>query len=156
MENKEKIQNDFISLNESDAIKALKRFNNILVDSVYAGKVNPVNAFLFLKQVEKNAAAMRDLINDLTIDELYKVGEESKEYKIGKCSLSLKSSAGRWDFSNIKEVGELEQELKDLKLKHIAAYKGSLNDSFCVSADGEVLVPAVFKKGKEIIAVKIK
>tara|TARA_R110002153_G_scaffold56990_1_gene157008 strand:+ start:106 stop:534 length:429 start_codon:yes stop_codon:yes gene_type:complete len=141
-------------MSNKETLESVQEYTTNIVDLVNDGHIKPTNAFLLLKQIEKNAKSMREKINDLTIEELHSIGEENKDYKIDGCSISLKHSAGRWDFNHIKEIVILEVQLKELKLKHILAYKNSLNDALSVSNDGEEITPAVFKPGKEIVVVK--
>tara|TARA_R110000765_G_scaffold386076_2_gene477962 strand:+ start:211 stop:639 length:429 start_codon:yes stop_codon:yes gene_type:complete len=141
-------------MDKIETLESVQEYTTNIVDLVNDGHIKPTNAFLLLKQIEKNAKSMREKINDLTIEELHSIGEENKDYKINGCSVSLKNSAGRWDFSHIEEIVMLEAKLKDLKLQHILAYKNSLNDALSVSNDGEEIIPAVFKPGKEIVVVK--
>jgi hypothetical protein len=141
-------------MDKIETLESVQEYTTNIVDLVNDGHIKPTNAFLLLKQIEKNAKSMREKINDLTIEELHSIGEENKDYKINGCSVSLKNSAGRWDFSHIEEIVMLEAKLKNLKLEHILAYKNSLNDALSVSNDGEEIIPAVFKPGKEIVVVK--
>jgi hypothetical protein len=141
-------------MDKIETLETVQEYTTNIVDLVNDGHIKPTNAFLLLKQIEKNAKSMREKINDLTIEELHSIGEENKDYKINGCSVSLKNSAGRWDFSHIEEIVMLEAKLKNLKLEHILAYKNSLNDALSVSNDGEEIIPAVFKPGKEIVVVK--
>ena len=116
-------------MDKIETLESVQEYTTNIVDLVNDGHIKPTNAFLLLKQIEKNAKSMREKINDL-------------------------NSAGRWDFSHIEEIVMLEAKLKDLKLQHILAYKNSLNDALSVSNDGEEIIPAVFKPGKEIVVVK--
>ena len=127
-----------------------------IVDMVKLGNIEPSIAFLYLKNIEKLAKEKRESITTETIDQLYSIGLEGKGYNLSGGTLELKNSAGRWDFSHIEEIVALEERLKELKERSKAAYKLSLKGSNLVTEDGEIVTPANFKAGKEIVAVRLK
>jgi uncharacterized protein (UPF0335 family) len=140
---------------KNELIKNLNDASDSIVDIVKDGLLEPTYAFLYLKKVEHKAKEMREEIKDLTIEELSSIGLESKSYKMQGGTLELRNAAGRWDFSHIDEIVKLEQELKDLKERAKAAYKMSLKGSILITDDGEEITPAIYKEGKESIAVKL-
>lgn len=129
--------------------------SDYIVEIVKEGYLEPTFAYLYLKKIEQRAKELREDIKDETIEELSSIGLESKSYKMQGGTLELRNAAGRWDFSHIDEIVKLEQELKDLKERAKAAYKMSLKGSILITDDGEEITPAIYKEGKESIAVKL-
>ena len=76
---------------------------------------------------------------------------EKSSTTIGSYTINLKKSAGRWDFKHIKEIVDAENKLKELKEKHKLAYNA--DGKMLVEDTGEVIEPANFKMGKEIIVI---
>ena len=130
-----------------------KNFKDIY-DLVNDGELDPLKAFLFLKQIEEKTKEYKRKIEEMALDELSKYGGESVE--IDGYNVNLKKSAGRWDFKHLEEITVAEQKLKDLKEKYKGAYKQMLNNVTSLGEGGEVIVPANFKQGKEIISVSKK
>ncbi len=129
--------------------------SDYIVEIVKEGYLEPSFAYLYLKKVEQRAKELREDIKEETIEQLSRIGYESKSYKLEGGALELKNSPGRWDYSHIDEIVRLEEELKELKERSKAAYKMSIKGSILVSEDGEEITPAVFKEGKENITVRL-
>jgi len=127
-----------------------------LVTMVKEGYLEPSYAFIYLKKIESKAKEMKDKILEETIEQLSSIGLEGKSYALSEGTLELRNSAGRWDFSHIEEIVRLEEELKDLKELSKEAYKRSLKGNHLVTEHGEIVQPAAFKAGKEIVAVRLK
>lgn len=121
--------------------------------AVLVGEIQATEGFAILKQLEEYSKKLKSELLEQTIDELSTYAE--KEWRVSNCTLSLRNSAGRWDYSHIPEIVKMEQELKLLKEKHKLAYKSQQQGHTSVTDDGEVIVPATFISGKETIAVKI-
>lgn len=116
---------------------------------VESGSLEPLKAILVLKQLEKKAIEYKKRIEEIAIDELSKY--EKSSTTIGSYTINLKKSAGRWDFKHIKEIVDAENKLKELKEKHKLAYNAE--GKMLVEETGEVIEPANFKMGKEIIVI---
>ena len=80
-----------------------------------------------------------------------KVAEVVANITFADAEITNKSSAGRYDYSNIPEVVAKELELKALKDKHKAALKVSVIDL----ETGELITAPIYKGGKEIISIKL-
>ena len=143
-------------VSETDKIEKIGNiFDNIkdLYEMVNDGEINPLTAIVFLKQLENKSTEYKYMIDDLAIEELSK--HNGKTELCGH-NISLKKSAGRWDFKHIEEIVEAENNLKQLKEKYKLAYHQIENNTTSVGEGGEVIKPAHFKHGKEIISISKK
>ena len=119
-----------------------------ITSSVLDGTINPLEAIVSLKKLEEIVKLAKASISDAVIDEATKHG---KTFTYGDAEITNKSSAGRYDYSNIVEVVSMELELKALKDKHKAALKVDV-----INLDtGELLAAPIYKGGKEIISIKL-
>ena len=119
-----------------------------ITSSVLDGTINPLEAIVSLKKLEEIVKLAKASISDAVIDEAAKHG---KTFTYGDAEITNKSSAGRYDYSNIVEVVSMELELKALKDKHKAALKVDV-----INLDtGELLAAPIYKGGKEIISIKL-
>tara|TARA_B100000519_G_C14251244_1_gene442540 strand:+ start:1221 stop:1634 length:414 start_codon:yes stop_codon:yes gene_type:complete len=125
-----------------------------IYDLVKEGEIDPIKAFVVLKEIEKKSKEYKSKIEDIALDELSKYGREGLEMDGNQ--ISIKRSAGRWSFKHIKEVVELENELKALKEKHKGSYKQIQSNITSIGEGGDVIDPAEFKEGKEIIQIRPK
>tara|TARA_R110002020_G_scaffold92169_6_gene223357 strand:+ start:6619 stop:7068 length:450 start_codon:yes stop_codon:yes gene_type:complete len=141
--------------------KKTDKFDNIgniisyikdLHELVNDGQINPLTAIIFLKELEKKSKEYKSKIDDIAIEELSKYGNEGTD--MNGYSIKLKKAAGRWDFKHIQEIVDAEHKLKELKEKHKLAY--SADGKILIEDTGEVIEPANFKMGKEIIVLTKK
>jgi hypothetical protein len=128
-------------------IKVNEVVDNI-TSSVLDGTINPLEAIVSLKKLEEIVKLAKASISDAVIDEATKHG---KTFTYGDAEITNKSSAGRYDYSNIVEVVSMELELKALKDKHKAALKVDVIDL----DTGELIAAPIYKGGKEIISIKL-
>jgi hypothetical protein len=119
-----------------------------ITTSVNNGDINPLEAIVRLKKIEEIVKKAKANISDMVIDEASKYG---KTFTFADAEITNKSSAGRYDYSNIPEVVAKELELKALKDKHKAALKVSVIDL----ETGELITAPIYKGGKEIISIKL-
>tara|TARA_R110001592_G_scaffold310221_4_gene584757 strand:- start:542 stop:952 length:411 start_codon:yes stop_codon:yes gene_type:complete len=119
-----------------------------ITTSVNNGDVNPLDAIIRLKKLEEIVKKAKLNISDMVIDEAAKYG---KTFTFADAEITNKSSAGRYDYSNIPEVVAKELELKALKDKHKAALKVDVIDL----ETGELIAAPIYKGGKEIISIKL-
>jgi polyhydroxyalkanoate synthesis regulator phasin len=115
------------------------------------GEIDPIKAIVVLKQLEKKAKEYKSMIDEIVLDELSKYGKEGAT--VDGYNVNTRSSAGRWDFKHLTEIQDLEKQLKELKEKHKGAYKQMLHNLTTLGEGGEVIVPANFKQGKDIIII---
>tara|TARA_R110001592_G_scaffold190243_1_gene435908 strand:- start:745 stop:1155 length:411 start_codon:yes stop_codon:yes gene_type:complete len=122
---------------------------------VKEGEIDPLKAIIVLKEIEKKAKEYKSMIDDIAIDEITKYGRDGTN--IDGYNVNVRNSAGRWDFNHLTEIKDLEDKLKELKDKHKGSYKQMLQNLTTLGEGGEVIVPANYKGGKEIIVItKIK
>lgn len=119
-----------------------------ITTSVNNGDINPLEAIVSLKKLEEIVKKAKANISDMVIDEAAKYG---KTFTFADAEITNKSSAGRYDYSNIPEVVAKEIELKALKDKHKAALKVDVIDL----ETGELIAAPIYKGGKEIISIKL-
>tara|TARA_R100001530_G_C4225233_1_gene131112 strand:+ start:91 stop:501 length:411 start_codon:yes stop_codon:yes gene_type:complete len=122
-----------------------------IYDLVKEGEIDPLKAIIVLKEIEKKAKEYKSKIDDIALDEITKYGREGTS--IDGYSVSVRSAAGRWDFKHISEIQDLEKQLKELKEKHKASYNQMLRNLTTLGEGGEVIIPANFKHGKDIIVI---
>ena len=126
-------------------IKVNEVVNNI-TSSVMDGTINPLEAIISLKKLEEIVKKAKANISDAVIDEAAKYG---KTFTFADAEITNKSSAGRYDYSNIPEIVAKELELKAIKDK--AALKVDVIDL----DTGELIAAPIYKGGKEIISIKL-
>jgi len=119
-----------------------------LTGSVMDGTINPLEAIVRLKKLEEIVKLAKIRISGAVIDEAAKYG---KTFTYLDAEITNKSSAGRYDYSNIPEIVAREIELKAIKDKHKAALKVDVIDL----DTGELLAAPIYKGGKEIISIKL-
>ena len=128
----------------------IKDIYNLVIE----GEIDPLKAVIVLKEIEKKAKEYKAMIDEIALDEITKYGRVGTE--IDGYSISTRSSAGRWDFKHIKEIQDLEKQLKELKDKHKGAYNNMTRNLTTLGEGGEVIIPANFKQGKDIIVISKK
>ena len=119
-----------------------------LTGSVMDGTINPLEAIVRLKKLEEIVKLAKVRISGAVIDEAAKYG---KTFTYLDAEITNKSSAGRYDYSNIPEIVAKEIELKAIKDKHKAALKVDVIDL----DTGELIAAPIYKGGKEIISIKL-
>tara|TARA_R110002012_G_scaffold2614_1_gene12507 strand:- start:113 stop:523 length:411 start_codon:yes stop_codon:yes gene_type:complete len=128
-------------------IKVSEVVNNV-ADAVNNGDVNPLEAAVSLKKLELIVKAAKNRIEDAVIEESSKY---DKSFTYADAEITSKSSAGRYDYSEIPEVVAMELKLKALKDKHKTALKVDAIDL----STGELIKAPIYKGGKEIISIKL-
>lgn len=136
--------------------KSVSRMAEDLVSSVNDGIVNPLEAFVAIKHMEEVCKLANKQLKEQAITEAETYGVESKDLKAYGAQIQVKNGAGRWNFSHIKEISKLEDNLKELKDSHKTAYKMRLKGNQMVTEDGEIVQPAYYLDGSQVIAIKLK
>jgi hypothetical protein len=121
-----------------------------LVQLVLSGELNPLEVYVTIKKVEEALKQAKKELLELAVDEAAKYGTGS--YSVYNADITLKNSAGRWDFTKIPGVISKELELKALKDKHKAALKHDIVDT----ETGELVQAPIFNPGRETISIKLK
>lgn len=123
-----------------------------IYDLVMEGEIDPIKAVVKLKEIEKKANIYKKMISDIALDELDKYGRNGT--KIDGYQINKRQSAGKWDFKHIEDINKLEKQLKELKDKHKGAYNNMTKNLTTLGEGGEVVIPANYKAGKEVIVIK--
>jgi|LakMenEpi03Aug12_release.lakeMendotaPanAssembly.Ray.scaffolds.fasta_scaffold31592_14 hypothetical protein len=133
-----------------------KMANEIVFTSLNGGYEDPLEAYVKAKGLGEIADGIMTGLKDYAIKEAYKF---DKEQKVIGCSVLVKSVPNTYDFSSNpswvhlnNEINRLKAEQKEIEKQMILA----IGYSEMVSADGEIIQPAVVKKaGGETIQVTI-
>lgn len=121
---------------------------------------NDLPAYLlkgYSKYLELLAKEISDRVGDEATDELAKNGGE---IGIAGMTLKRKSAAGRWDYKEIPEWVEKKKELEAIEETAQLAYSLMTKKKIgtgpqVVGEDGEIMIPAKWNPGKEIVEVTI-
>lgn len=121
--------------------------------AVLEGNVNPLSAAVALREVKKAIEAVEKGIKSRVI-EAAQLGTEGVDHGILKhegYEITIQGGSGRYDFKDIKEVVDAEEQLKGLKEKHKQAYKMHLKGQLVVDEDtGEIVQPAGYKSNDPV------
>ena len=145
-----------IALDNLSKANLSKMANEIVFTSLNGGYEDPLEAYVKAKGLGEIADGIMTGLKDYAIKEAYKF---DKEQKVIGCSVLVKSVANTYDFSSNpswvhlnNEINRLKAEQKEIEKQMILA----IGYSEMVSADGEIIQPAVVKKaGGETIQVTI-
>jgi len=140
----------YLNNKSNDAVNYVKD----VAELVENGEIDPVKAFLLLKQIENKSKEYKKKIEEIALDELAKYGSEGAE--IDGYKVTLKKSAGRWNFKHIEDIVDAEEKLRQLKIKHKGAYLQMVHNITSIGDGGELIKPAEFKNGKQIISITKK
>ena len=130
--------------------------NEIVFTSLDGGYEDPLEAYVKAKGLGEIADGIMTGLKDYAIKEAYKF---DKEQKVIGCSVLVKSTPNTYEFSHNpswvhlnNEINRLKAEQKEIEKQMILA----IGYSEMISADGELIQPAVVKKaGGETIQVTI-
>lgn len=122
-------------------------------DVLERGNMDALTAYGFLREMKAELEIAEARLKDAAIEELRKYGKG--EHTVGKCRMQVKSSAGRWDYSEIPEWNKLAEERKRVEERAKAAFDAHANGEMLVSGDGEVRALPKYTPGAETIYVKI-
>ena len=135
--------------------KSVSKMAEDLVSSVNEGFVNPLEAFVAIKHMEEVCKLANKQLKDQALTEAETYGVESKDLKVYGAQIQVRNGAGRWNFSHIKEISQLEDQLKELKDSHKTAYKMRLKGNQMVTEEGELIDPAYYVEAGQVIAIKL-
>lgn len=127
----------------------IKQTIDVVQGEVLEGNMNPLQAFIMFKAIEKKLKVSISNIQEMAMDEANKYGEKSFEAFGAK--VQLKSGAGRWDFKSL----DWWQAVIDQQDRAKSAYKLAEHGDQLISDDGEVVQPAKYTHGKETISIEI-
>ena len=133
-----------------------KQISNI-VNFVNNGSINPLEAKLVFSEIKKTLEKAEKDIAETLIDFAETNELDKFPYKLDGYEVSMQEGSGRYDFSHITEIQQLENQLKELKEQHKEAHKKHLKGQMLVTSDGEVVEPAAFKSyGKQVRFKKVR
>lgn len=135
--------------------KSVTRMAEDLVSSVNDGLVNPLEAFVAIKHMEETCKLANKKLKTQAITEAETYGVEAKDLNLHGANIQIRNGAGRWNFSHIDEIVELESKLKDLKDTHKQAFKMEQKGNQMITEHGEIVKSAYYVEAGEIIAVKL-
>ena len=130
--------------------------SQIVSTSVDGGYEDPLEAYVKAKGLSEIADGIMSGLKEYAIKDAYKF---DKDQKVMGCSVLVKSTPNTYDFSHNpswvhlnNEINRLKAEQKEIEKQMILA----IGYSEMISADGELIEPAVVKKaGGETIQVTI-
>lgn len=120
-----------------------------ILDNVRNGEMDPLNAFIQLKAKEKAAKAALAEIQVEAVEKATTYGE--KTFKAFGAEVGCKSAAGTWNFKELDWWQDFEDKKDDAK----KAFKLVDRGKTIVDDDGEVIEPAKYTPGKDIISIKL-
>ncbi len=125
----------------SSASLAEKHLNTVL-NMVKGGDCNPLHAYILLKKIEalisgtwKEDGIIKSIRPD-ALDNASTYGERS--FDCYGVTVSIKEVGGKYDYSNIGEIAEIEETLKKLKSNARISYKLQQQGKLMASEDGTV------------------
>lgn len=123
------------------------------LEMVNEGLIDPLRAYVALKNIEKNLANVMEQMKAQAIDEATKHG---KTCTILGSEVTVKNAAGRWSFKHIDKWNELIDELKAFEEAAKQAYHAQLKGAAIVNeATGEIVEPAQYSEGQTTISIKV-
>lgn len=126
-----------------------------IADDAFHGKSDPIEAYVNLKRLEKILGECVKSVQPLAIKESYEKYHE-KTFDAFGARIEKKMSAGRWDFSKIKEWNDSKVILQSIEDRAKASYQSNLKGMLMTDENtGEIIQPASFNDGSETISIKI-
>ncbi len=119
-------------------------------DKVLDGDAEPIKNYVQLKKIMEVAKGCMEEIQPDAITDAQRYGKG--EFVIDGAKVQVKESGGKWDFSNVPQIGELKKSQKDLEEMAKQAYK---TGATVISPDGEEVSPATYTAGKTTIAISL-
>lgn len=127
-----------------DKISINQKVNHI-ISEVNSGKVNPLEAFIFLNFMQKVADTARKRLLDEAITEAEKYPE--KEAELYDATVTVKNGAGRYTYPDSIKKAQEQAKL---------AYKASLDNNTITDDNGEIVEPATYKQGSTTLSITFK
>ena len=91
---------------------------NDLVHQVINGDINPLEVKLVFASIKKTLEKAEKDIASTLVDFAENNELDKHPYKLDGYEVSLREGSGRYDFSNIQQIVELEETIKQLKEQH--------------------------------------
>jgi hypothetical protein len=142
-----------IQVMKDTTLPTLQKYLDFIEWAVMEGnELNPLEAFATIKKMGKMFDKTKAVIESEAISEAEKFGAKSFE-KAGM-KFELRDGAKTFDYKGIKEIDDLEEQLKLAKEKYKLAYLNAQSGNMSVTEDGEVLELPVVKFSKQSLIVK--
>lgn len=145
-----------IALDNLSKANLSRMANEIVLTSIEGGYEDPLEAYIKAKGLSEIADGIMTGLKDYAMKE---ANRYEKDQKVLGCNVLVKSTPNTYDFSHNpswvhlnNEINRLKAEQKEIEKQMIIA----IGYSEMISADGELIEPAVVKKaGGETIQVTI-
>lgn len=148
------------SLQTVDKPKNLEQFIDNITNEVAEGNQDALNVKANFQHLRKLLEKAEKQISEQVLTECEKFAPNNDEFDYNGFKIQKRNGGKYYDFSNVKEYTEKEQELKDIKekLKHAVTgiEKGSTTviDGGMVLSDGEVVEIPTIKQRKDSVIIK--
>lgn len=119
--------------------------------AVDSGNLNPLDAYCELNRIEKICAELKKQIQQQAVNEAQKHG---KTFKHMGFEIQCKSSAGRWKFDHINDWAAAKMKLSIIEDNAKTAHKLIEKGLLPLNDGGEILEPATYIPGADIISLK--
>lgn len=116
-----------------------------IVGSVEKGKVNPLEAFIFLNWMAKISDAAKKQLLEQAIEEAEKYPE--KEADLYDATVTVKNAAGRYTYPDSVKKAQEQSKL---------AYKAQKDGNAITDDNGEIVEPATYKQGSTTLSITFK
>jgi len=124
-----------------------------IIDGVLDGDIDPLKAFIQLKAKEQAIKGAMAMIQEQAIEKANTYGE--KTFKDFGVEITCKSAPGRWDYKHIEHINHLKGMIKGYEEQAKDAFKLVEKGSQIIDDEGEVVEPAKYTPGKDIISIKM-
>jgi|TARA_B100000035_G_scaffold223395_1_gene191953 hypothetical protein len=148
------------SIQEVSEPKNLEQFIDNITNQVTEGNQDALNVKANFHHLRKLLEKAEKQINEQVLAECEQYAPNNSEFDYNGFKIQKRNGGKYYDFSNVKEYTEKEQELKDIKekLKHAVTgiEKGSTTviDGGMVLSDGEVVEIPTIKQRKDSVIIK--
>lgn len=115
------------------------------------GTLNPLDAYCELNRIENLCAALKKQIQQQAVNEAQKHG---KTFKHMGFEIQCKSSAGRWKFDHINDWAAAKMKLSIIEDNAKTAHKLIEKGLLPLNDGGEIVEPATYIPGADIISLK--
>ena len=140
--------------------KNLEQFIDNITNEVAEGNQDALNVKANFQHLRKLLEKAEKQINEQVLAECEQYAPNNSEFDYNGFKIQKRNGGKYYDFSNVKEYTEKEQELKGIKekLKHAVTgiEKGSTTviDGCMVLSDGEVVEIPTIKQRKDSVIIK--
>ncbi len=118
------------------------------------GGICPLETFISFKELAEYLNDRIEVIKPMALREAEKYKGDTNGY----CGyiVDVREMGGKYDYSNIEQIVQLKEQIKELEKASQNAYKISLYGGLVITGDGEEIQPAIYKPGTISISLKNK